>query len=269
MPESGKLDTDGGDVVSLLTAPKHPVEADTIATFRTSGWVLCEEYVPKNVIEALGREADALSQNPGAVAECQYYMDRFTTGETRLARVERITERLPTLHGSGLAARMVRDAEAVLEGPVVAFKDKLNIRYPGSAGYAPHQDAARWHRFADRFVSFGVFLSASDAGHGGFSFARYDLSQGLKPTASGDFDAVDFASLPRQEIAGEAGDTLIIDGAAPHSTTENRSGARVLHLLFTFAKGTDANLRDEYYAAQEAAFERVRHGNVFTFAARD
>lgn len=243
-------------------------EVVAMQEFRTRGWALLPSYVDAPSRMALREEAQALIADPGAQAECQYYMDRFADGDVRLARVEAISGALPTLATSGLLDLLAQDAEAFLEGPVVLFKDKLNIRYPRSPGYAPHQDAARWSAFGPAFVSFGVFLDASEPDRGGFSFARYDLNAGLEATQTGDFDDARFAALPRQDIVAQAGDILAIDGRAPHCTTENASGDAVLHLLLTFVRGTDAGVRAAYYAAQEKAFDRVRAGNVFTFTAR-
>ncbi|MEP5732075.1 MAG: phytanoyl-CoA dioxygenase family protein [Sulfitobacter sp.] len=236
--------------------------------FQTTGWTLAPQYIPADALPILRSEAEKLSLSTGAQDTCQYYVDQWGTGETRLARIERIVEHLPIFHSCGLAKQLAQDAALLLNGPVVAFKDKLNIRYPNSAGYAPHQDAARWHRFGPRFVSFGLFLSGSTPDQGGFSFADYDLDQGLKATRTGDFDAVSFEQLPRHDVIASAGDVLIIDGAVPHCTTQNLTGGRVLHVLITFVLGTDKSLRDAYYASQESAFEQVREGNVFTFPAR-
>ncbi|MFK7836336.1 MAG: phytanoyl-CoA dioxygenase family protein [Sulfitobacter sp.] len=247
---------------------RNALTPDMIDHFGVKGWVPARGYVHKTTLAHIEREAEHLTKEVGQQSSCQYYVDRFANGESRLARVERIAEHLPTLTTSGLRQRMAQDAAMVLKGPVVAFKDKLNIRYPASAGYAPHQDAARWRSFAARFVSFGLFLSASDPERGGFSFAQYDLKAGLQATQTGDFDAAVFQGLPREDITAAPGDALIIDGTAPHCTTRNSGPDRVLHLLFTFALGADEGARDAYYAAQEQAFEQVRSGNVFTFPAR-
>jgi hypothetical protein len=235
---------------------------------RAKGWSLRPGYLDAGALAALRAEATALADAPGLHQGCSYFLDRFPDGLTRPARVERVAEVLPALAAHGLLDRMAEEARACLGGPVVLFKDKLNLRYPGSPGYAPHQDAARWQGQARAFLSFGLFLQASDGGRGGFSFGRYDPAEGLLATSTGDFDAARFAAMPQVEVAAQAGDALMIDGAAPHATADNRSDARLLHLLITFAQGSDAGMRDAYYAAQDRAFAAVRSGNLFTFDRR-
>jgi len=238
------------------------------SAFQSQGWALFPGYADAATLDRLRAEASALAETPGAHEICQYYLDRFADGRTRLARVEAISEVLPTLAVSGLISRMAEDARALLGGPVVLFKDKLNIRYPESPGYAPHQDAARWRNFADGFVSFGLFLSASNAARGGFLFADYDLAVGLQATRTGDFDPDTFGSLAQKELTAAAGDAVMIDGRTPHCTSANQTPERILHLLFTYARSDDDRLRAAYYADQAAAFDSVRAGNLYTFAAR-
>ena len=238
------------------------------AKFQTKGWAQDAGYLDPTILAALLAEIEGITRDVGAVHECQYFLDRFPDGQTRLARVEAVSDALTVPQTSGLLEKMAQDARVLLGGEVVLFKDKLNIRYPGSPGYAPHQDAARWHKFGKSFVSFGLFLSASDVTRGGFQFAQYDLTQGVQASQTGDFAASVFAGLPRQDIQANAGDALIIDGRSPHCTTANQSSDRILHLLFTFVRGTDSGLRKSYYTIQGTAFEKVRQGNLFVFAAR-
>src|SRR5437016_14669027 len=66
-----------------------------------------------------------------------------------LARIENFVP-----YHAGLAAlvtgpRLVGLLAALCGEPVVLFKDKINLKLPGGAGFAPHQDAPA-------YVDFGV-----------------------------------------------------------------------------------------------------------------
>lgn len=236
--------------------------------YRADGWAVSQGYATPADLRALQNVATDLIQNVTAHPTCQYYFDRFATGETRLARVERITDGIPGFGETDLGQRMAQDARRLLGGDVVLFKDKLNIRYPNSKGYAPHQDAARWSAIADQFLSIGVFLSASSPDRGGFEFAECDPQRALLDNQRGDLNQDAYALLPRRAVTADAGDALVIDGFAPHCTTSNQSKDTILHVLFTYALANDDTVRDAYYQKMATDFERVRDGNRFVFTAR-
>lgn len=235
---------------------------------REQGWALVRKYISPSEVATLNRAVRAAVSSKGRVAECQYYFDKEADSPPRLARIERITDAAPILGTSGLVERMRRIAQQCLGTDVVLFKDKLNLRYPNSAGYAPHQDASRWDRFADRFISIGVFLSESSPSRGGFEFAVSGRVRHRLSDETGDLDAGQFAGMPRSSVLANAGDALFIDGQAPHRTFQNCSDDILYHLLFTFVSGQDESRREAYYSEQASQFDSVRVGNVFLFPSR-
>lgn len=236
---------------------------------RTSGWALVPAYLSGPELAALLQEAKALAEKAPSQTGCNYFFDRVASGEERLARVERIANALASVRDGSLGRRMQKDAERCFGTAAAPFKEKMNIRYPGSPGYAPHQDAARWDRYGARFLSFGLFLSPSDASRGGFEISTQPAPSGRLANSGGDLDVSLYTALPRVELRANAGDALLIDGDVPHCTTANRSDDAILHLLFTYVSGTDTSGRAAYYASQAQDFERARTSpNVFVFQAR-
>ncbi len=229
------------------------------------GWGLASGYVEDAELQKLRRATQSLFEQPGALPDSQYFFDRQGNDVPRLARVERVAEAvLP----EGLRARLQGHADQCLGAPTRLFKDKLNIRYPRSKGYAPHQDAARWDAFGERFLSVGIFLSDSSPENGGFEFASLPSeANGLK-TQGDDLNVADYHALPRVPLRARAGDVLLIDGMAPHRTTDNLGDDMVLHLLITFGTGGAPDARDRYYAHQREMFDSVRTGNIFVFEPR-
>lgn len=245
-----------------------PVEA--VNSVRTGGWALVPDYLSGPELAALQKEARALVDAAPSQPGCSYFFDRFSSGEHRLARVERIADAMASVREGPLGRRMQMDAERCFGTAAAPFKEKMNIRYPDSPGYAPHQDAARWDRYGSRFLSFGLFLSPSDASRGGFEISTQPAPSGRLANSRGDLDASLYAALPRAELRANPGDALLIDGDVPHCTTANQSGDAILHLLFTYVSGTDTSARAAYYASQDKDFERARTGpNVFVFQARN
>jgi len=239
--------------------PAADLDPAAVAAVAARGWALVPGYLSAGDTAALIEAVQRLVAPGGAAPGCMVFLDRFPGGETRLARLERVADALPPLQGP-LGTRLAADAALCLGGPVVPFKDKLNLRYPGSPGYAPHQDGARWDRFARRFLSFGLFLAPSDAARGGFEMTLPDAPVGRLPDRGGDLPAALYDPLPVEAVRARAGDALVIDGDVPHRTTANRSSDTIPHLLVTYALSGDAGLRAAHYAGLCASFSAQRIG---------
>ena len=110
-------------------------------------------------------------------------------------------------------------AEAALGEPAVAFKDKLNYKQPGGAGYSTHQDQLAYPG-VDRVVSILVAIDDCRVESGCLWLA--DGVTELLP--------VDERGVVRAEVASDAhwfpaeltaGDAVLIDGLAPHYSEAN------------------------------------------------
>ena len=110
-------------------------------------------------------------------------------------------------------------ASAALGIPVVAFKDKLNYKQPGGAGFSPHQDRLAYPG-VDRVMS--ILLAIDDC----------SLTAGCLWLATGVDEVlpVDDRGVVRADVAATLewtpaelapGDAVCIDGLAPHYSEAN------------------------------------------------
>ncbi|MEM5583791.1 phytanoyl-CoA dioxygenase family protein [Roseibium sp. AS2] len=238
----------------------------SIVNAKNIGWTQLKNYFDGEIAKSILNDIDILSNNPQKFKKCMYFFGTDNEGDRRLVRIERLWESLPTIEKTGLGARIVADAEAFLGGPVQLFKDKVNIRYAGSKGYAPHQDsAAGWEEFADRFVSIGLFLHPSDPYRGGFEVVSGAHNDGRFSNEKGRMSEEVFQALKPTALVAEQGDAVLLDSEAPHKTLDNQSDQNSVHLLFTFARVKQGDIRSAYYDEKERSFAEKRNGNEFEF----
>jgi hypothetical protein len=139
-------------------------------------------------------------------------------------------------------------AATALDEPVTDFKDKLNYKQPGGAGFRPHQDRLAYPG-VERVMS--VLLAVDEC----------SLDSGCLWLASG-VDRVlpvDERGVVRDDIARSLdwfsaelapGDAVCIDGVAPHYSDANRSRNARRVLVASYAPSTEGYRRDDYYAAR-------------------
>ena len=145
-------------------------------------------------------------------------------------------------------------AESALDEPAVAFKDKLNYKQPGGAGYSTHQDQLAYPG-VDRVVSILVAIDDCRVESGCLWLA--DGVNDLLP--------VDERGVVREEIASTltwfpaelaAGDAVLIDGLAPHYSEANSSAASRRVFIASYAPARERYDRARYYGERRDLMRR-------------
>jgi Phytanoyl-CoA dioxygenase (PhyH) len=194
-------------------------------------------------IDALRSWADEIEAWPSGSHVWGHYAEHTPLG-ARICRTENVSvchAGIASLVNSALLACAV----AALDEPAVAFKDKLNYKQPGGAGYSTHQDQLAYPG-VDRVVS--VLVAIDDC----------RVESGCLWLAAGvsDLLPVDERGVVRAEVASElewfpaelnAGDAVLIDGLAPHYSQANDSDGSRRVLIASYAPRRERYDRERYY----------------------
>jgi 2-aminoethylphosphonate dioxygenase len=139
-------------------------------------------------------------------------------------------------------------AASLLGTGVVDFKDKINYKQPGGAGFSPHQDLPAYPG-ATRVVSLLVAIDECTMDSGCLWMA--DGVDHLLPTDERgvvEKHIVDHLDWTAVELA--PGDVLCIAGLLPHYSEANRSSSPRRVLVASYAPADDGYSREGYYAAR-------------------
>jgi ectoine hydroxylase-related dioxygenase (phytanoyl-CoA dioxygenase family) len=154
----------------------------------------------------------------------------------------------------------VEVAGALLEEPAILYKEKVNYKLPGGAGYSPHQDAPAYPMID---VHVSAMVAVDDA----------DESNGALEVVSGCFDAVfplDERGCIEPSIADglewrfvpmRAGLTLWFHSRTPHRSGPNCSSQPRRALYPTYNAAREGDHRTDYYDAKRAAFAAAPSGD--------
>jgi ectoine hydroxylase-related dioxygenase (phytanoyl-CoA dioxygenase family) len=177
-------------------------------------------------------------------------------GAKQLARIENFVP----FH-AGLAALLcgpkVLDALADCCGePVVLFKDKINVKLPGGAGFAPHQDAPAYVDFGvEHHVTLMAPVDAFTRDNGCLEMSRrHGRRETLPQNPDGTLRDGVMERWPIEPILAAPGDAIVFDAWVPHRSGPNRSDGPRRSYYLTFNPASAGDHRTEYYARKRALF---------------
>jgi hypothetical protein len=233
------------------------LDATSRAHFRRHGWIHLPKLLSADETRDLVAWTDEIAAWPETPGKWMRYYEKGTGGSGKmLARVENFVP-----YHAGVAALLtagrVHDLLSECCGePIVLFKDKINFKYPGGAGFTPHQDYPA-------YVNFGVqhhvtLMAPTD---------RFTLENGCLVMA---LDACERKVLPqnpdgtvRQEVVdglrttpllAEPGDVIIFDAWVPHWSGRNESAGARRSYYMTFNPASAGDHRAAYYARKRECF---------------
>jgi Phytanoyl-CoA dioxygenase (PhyH) len=186
-----------------------------------------------------------------------HYAEQTETGEA-ICR----TENVSACHEGfrSLVEGDLRELAASVAGvDVVAFKDKVNYKQPGGAGFSPHQDLLAYPG-AGEVVSFLVAIDECTMESGCLWVAK-GVDELLPTDDRGVVRADVVAALDWSPVELAPGDALCIPGLLPHYSEANKSSAARRVLVSSYAPTSEQYGRNHYYDARRATMEEASAGD--------
>ena len=196
-------------------------------------------------------ELEVAPEQPGR--HWVYHEDSLTEPGRKV--IQRIENFCPVHPGFD---RLVRNGalsewtSALMGGPVVLFKDKINFKMPGAPGFKAHQDQqAGWTRYAPLFVTALVTIDPSTLQNGCLEMVPGRHREGL---IGEEWNPLDETGLGLRPVPTQPGDVIFFDSFAPHASKPNFTSDPRRILYLTYNRASDGDHRAQYYAEKHAAF---------------
>ena len=218
------------------------------------GYLVVPRFFDARQTADLLRWTESLEQAPERPGQhWVYHEDSLTEPGRRV--IQRIENFCPYHEGFDAIVRngaLSSWAAALMGGPVVLFKDKINFKMPGGPGFTAHQDQqAGWTRYAPLFVTAMVTLDAATLENGCLEMVPGRHREGL---IGEEWSPLDETGLGLHAIPTAPGDVILFDSYAPHASKPNFTDRprRILYLTYNLA--SEGDHRAQYYADKHAAF---------------
>lgn len=228
------------------------------AAFAKDGWLVLRGVLDAKTIDQLRTWSEQLHEWAYIGGPGMHHFEQ-TDGGPRLARSEALIDNHPGFRQFITAGGVIQWVGELLDEPAVLYKEKINYKQPGGAGFAPHQDAPAY-RFVDHHISVMVPVDAATSANGGLSFAR-GHTRGRLPEARGCILPEVADTLEWLPVDVFPGDVVLFDSYTPHRSGTNISSTSRRALYLTYNALSAGDFRDRYYADKKAEF--AAHGHSF------
>lgn len=237
----------------LYAADRHPTAGENAGMAR-DGYLVVPGFFAAGQTTDLLRwtaELEAMPEQPGR--HWVYYEDSLTEpGRRVIQRIENFCPFHAAFDALIRQRAIARWTGALMGGPVVLFKDKINFKMPGGPGFKAHQDQqAGWSRYAPLFVTAMVTLDPATLQNGCLEMVPGRHRLGL---LGEEWKALEETGLDLHAVPTAPGDVIFFDSFVPHASKPNFTDKprRILYLTYNLVSSGDQ--RDRYYADKHAAF---------------
>lgn len=215
--------------------------------FREHGWVLTRS---DDDVEAVVRWVEEVAAWPDEGGTWLHHRE-LTDAGPQLCRTENFVPFHDGLRALLTTGTMIEAASALLGEPAVLYKEKINYKLPGGAGYAPHQDAPAY-RFVRTHISCMVAVDDSLVGNGCLEVVSGMHHEVLPMDEVGCIRADVVASMTWAPVEVRAGETLWFHSRTPHRSGPNLGATPRRALYPTYNALAEGDLRAAYYAQKQA-----------------
>jgi hypothetical protein len=236
--------------VSETPLPGRPDRAG-VGHFHEHGWLLTAT-LDDDAVERLRSWVDEIASWPDDGDGWLHHRELTDEGP-KLCRSENVIPFHAGLRALLTTGALPDTASALLGEPAVLYKEKINYKLPGGAGYAPHQDAPAY-RFVETHVSCMVAVDDATIANGCLEVVS-GMHHRLLPMDDVGCVRPDVArDLEWRAVELRAGQTLWFHSRTPHRSGPNESGLARRALYPTYNARREGDLREDYYRQKLAEF---------------
>ena len=215
--------------------------------FDDHGWVLIDTLDDDGVKQLRGW-IDDISSWSDEDGPWLHYREMTDFGP-KLCRTENFTPFHSGIRALLTSGSMLQCASLLIGEQAVLYKEKINYKLVGGAGYAPHQDAPAYP-FIDSHISCMLGIDDADELNGCLEVVSHCFGEVLAMNDVGCITNDVVQSLEWTMAPLRAGQTLWFHSRTPHRSGANNSQRDRRAIYPTYNALSEGDLREAYYATK-------------------
>ena len=243
----------------MTTMPnaRDPLNDADLSHYENTGWLVRRAFFDAAETERIAQWTDEVTAMPEVPGKQMVYYEPslITPGARVIQRIENFCPYHDAFDNLVRHSRLARAVDQLLGAPSCLFKEKINYKMAGGAGFEPHQDQqAGWTRYAPIFVTALVCIDVANVTNGCLEMPtvrrlRDLIGEEWRPLTAGEmasFDLVPVETMP--------GDVIFFDSYVPHASKPNLTAEARRILYLSYNRVSDGDYRAQYFAEKRANF---------------
>lgn len=231
------------------------LNTDELNKWRRDGFLKIPSFLNPEETEALREWIEDIAERPNSADQWLHHREETPFG-IRLSRTENFVPYHDGMCRLLTGGSVLEVLSQLMGEPAVLYKEKINYKYPGGGGYAPHQDAPAYDEIKHHVT---CLLSADPAttANGCLEFCAGRHREGLVGLdENGCIDRQVAETMNWIPVETNPGDAVFFDSYAPHRSATNSSDESRRSLYVTYNALAEGDKREAYYARKRLAFSQ-------------
>ncbi len=247
--------------MTLLHFKENINDKTIIDVYKKFGFCIIENFFEKKIIRNIKRELNLKTKNKNN--KFLYYEQ--INNKKKLRRIEKVSNFSSNCMKILNSKKIFEFLHKLENKKFGLFKDKLNFKYPGGAGYLPHFDGhfiwkdknnynqKGWHKYSNNFISLVIPLEKTFKKNGCLYIAKKlknNFKQIIAKLEKENF-TIKKNYLKRMKfypIELNEGDVCFFNWKCAHFSKKNNSkNSRMIFYSTYYRKNNQSNIRRKYY----------------------
>jgi hypothetical protein len=228
---------------------------DDIRHYRQKGWVTARGFFPPEETRRLTRWTDEICAMPEIPGRQMVYWETAGDGGKIVQRIENFCPFHAAMDDLVRSGPLMAAVATLLEGDAVLYKDKVNLKKPGGAGFELHQDQqAGWSVYAPVFLTALISVDRATAENGCLQIADMPRPRAMLGAEWKPLTAAELGGHPLVSVPTEPGDVIFFDSYVAHASEPNHSAQQRRILYLTYNRLADGDHRVKYFHDKRQSF---------------
>jgi ectoine hydroxylase-related dioxygenase (phytanoyl-CoA dioxygenase family) len=234
--------------IVVCVMPLTSLSAEQIDFYNQNGWLITDLF-DRSLIGEIKTWINEVQSWDDNGAWLNHY--EATDNGAQKCRTEYFTPFHPQLRAMLCDGTMLEVASALLGEQAVLYKEKINYKLAGGAGWDAHQDAPAYP-FLDLHISCMVAIDDANEENGCLEIVSKHHHELIPTDSRGCIPRAVEAKLDWQAVPLLAGQTMWFHSRTPHRSGDNKSSRNRRAMYPTYNAASEGDLREKYYETKRA-----------------